>query len=72
MSANDTITRFLLMMNRMFSPTFYVIKDSITVNFEEFVDMNTNIDISILAVFIGAQLLILLIAWPKFLRGMNN
>lgn len=54
MSANGTLTRFVLMMNKMFSPTFFVVKDSITENFKKFVTLNTNLDISILAVFIGA------------------
>eukprot|EP00347_Sterkiella_histriomuscorum_P009838 403339681 len=69
---DQVITKFQLLINRLFTPTFYALKNCIEENFQTFIKIYQNLDISILSVFIAAQMLILLVAWPRFLRKMNN
>ncbi|CDW81959.1 pas domain s-box family protein [Stylonychia lemnae] len=66
------LSKLQYMINNLFTPTFYALKYLVKDSFDEYIKLNMNIDISLLSVFVGAQLLILLIAWPKFLRNMNN
>lgn len=66
------LAEFQLMMDKLFTPTFYMINANIKAALEAKVKVNQNAEISILTVFIVAQLLIVVIAWPKFLRNMNN
>ena len=60
------------MMETLITPSFYLVKQSIKANFDHHLKLSQNIDISILSVFIVVKLIILVIAWPRFLRNMNN
>ena len=63
---------YQLMMIRLFTPAYQVVRNTITTNLNNFIYKTQKVDISMLAVTIFLQLLILVIAWPRFIRKMNE
>lgn len=72
-NGDQTLAKFQLMMDRMFTPTYQVIKAFLQEQRDSLLSLQKTIDSTLLATLVVLHLtLILGIAWPRFLSKMTD